>query len=86
MRKCNYMEFSDNDLALIWSKGNVESGYNADRFRKDDYGRWMERGEYGNRQHKWGWEVDHIRRDRHGGSNQLSNLRPLNWESNVNRG
>ena len=32
------------------------------------------------------WEVDHIVPRRHGGTNRLSNLRPLHWENNQAKG
>ena len=45
----------------------------------------MKRNEYGNRDSDHGWEIDHITPLAQGGSNHLSNLRPLNWKSNVAR-
>lgn len=36
-------------------------------------------------EHPWGWEVDHIKPISEGGTNELSNLRPLNISDNRGR-
>ena len=33
-----------------------------------------------------GWEIDHIKPVARGGSDDLSNLQPLYWETNRNKG
>ena len=55
------------------------------RWRQDDYGRWMKFADYGKRDSEYGWEVDHIRSQYLGGSDDLNNLRPLHWKSNLER-
>ena len=39
----------------------------------------------GEAEHPWGWEVDHIKPISEGGTNKLSNLRPLNIPANRGR-
>jgi 5-methylcytosine-specific restriction endonuclease McrA len=78
--------FSAAEVQAVWNKGTAVSGYDASRWRKDACGAWMDRLEYGNTDSKQGWEVDHIRPVSHGGSDDLVNLQPLQWENNRGKG
>jgi hypothetical protein len=66
----------------VWEKGKMISGYDKDKYRKDACDAWMRRDKYGDRQSRLGWEMDHIDSS---GTDDLSNLRPLQWENNLDK-
>jgi hypothetical protein len=76
------MAYTREELIYVFSKGIVDPRYDSTVFRKDRFGRWMELGRYGERDHDFGWEVDHL--DPNGGD-RWANLVPLNWRSNCEK-
>lgn len=71
-------------VAAVWAKGQrVDEANEQKGFRKDQCNAWIQRDSYGNRNSSWGWEVDHITPASQGGTDALSNLRPLHWENNA---
>lgn len=79
------MGFDDKTIAEVWKKGKVAGTNDATVWRMDDCGAWIKRDQYGNRNSQYGWEIDHITSKDHGGTDELSNLRPLQWENNVSK-
>jgi len=75
------MGFSDSKIQQVWEKGTVVSGQDSTKWRKDQCGAWIYRSSYG-KQTEYGWEIDHIKPKSQGGSDEVSNLRPLQWENN----
>ena len=69
----------------VWEKGKLSHGLNPDLWRQDDFGNLIYRYSYGDRQSEFGWEEDHIVLKSHGGSDEVSNLRPLHWWPNARR-
>ena len=75
--------YSDEIIQSVWEKGQAVENYDSSQHRKDQCGAWITRDKHGNRNSKYGWEIDHITPESQGGSDSLYNLRPLQWENNV---
>ncbi|TGL21711.1 HNH endonuclease [Leptospira yanagawae] len=73
------MSWTEDEIQEVWEKGEKVAGTDSNLFRKDACSAWMNRKEYGNRKSVEGWEIDHINPK---GSDELSNLRPLQWQNN----
>ena len=74
------MSFNTQQIEAVWQKGKIIPDFDAGTWRRDVCGTPLKKSEYGNRQSKYGWEIDQINPN---GGDQLSNLQTLQWENNV---
>lgn len=72
-------------IQAVWDKGTKIPGQDGALWRRDAYGKIIKRSEFRNRDSGHGWEIDHVVPVSSGGSDVLSNLRPLYWENHARR-
>lgn len=82
----NGQPFAQTTVRAVWNKGRTIDGYDPNTWRYDMCGKPMNFSDYGRTGSEHGWEVDHIKPVARGGSDDLSNLQPLQWDNNRRKG
>ena len=65
----------------MWEKGERTENADPDIWRKDECGAWIRRDFYAYRESRFGWDVALIVSKSNGGTDDVSNLRPLQWQN-----
>jgi hypothetical protein len=65
----------------VWAKGKIDGGYNGNFYRRDAFGTWMQYSAHGDTLSHFGWEIAYITPLAKGGTDDLSNLQPLQWQN-----
>ena len=78
-------DWSEAEVEAVWQMAKAIRGKNRDLYREDPYGFQIYRHSYG-KESRQGWEIDHIRPVTLGGSDDRSNLQPLVWTMNREKG
>lgn len=82
----NGKPFDQTTLRTVWKQGTVIRGYDPRVWCCDICGKPIKFSEYGNTNSDFGWEVDHKCPIAKGGTDDLDNLQPLQWDMNRKKG
>ena len=73
----------DRDLIdSVWSCAEEVAGNDPELWRKDEFGAWIYRFDYGRRNSEFGWEICDVNT---GGNADLLALRPMQWQNYVDQ-
>ncbi|MGD9365192.1 MAG: HNH endonuclease signature motif containing protein [Desulfobacteraceae bacterium] len=80
-------DWTRKQIDLVWQKAKVVEGFDPDEIRQDECDTWIRYSQYGEMDRNGnGWEIDHIKPVSMNGTDDLSNLQPLQWENNRFKG
>lgn len=77
--------FDKETILKVWNNARPYGHLDPAQYRIDECGALMRFRDRGNRNSNYGWEIDHIVPVSKGGTNELSNLRALQWDNNASR-
>ena len=67
----------------VWEFAEIVTGVDPVLWRKDEFGEWIHRPDYGKRESKFGWEIFDPGIGRH--NQGVYAMRPMQWESYVDQ-
>lgn len=77
--------WTQDQINAVWLKGRLAPAQDPNVVRADACGALIERVLHGQITPR-GWEIDHINPVANGGTDDLANLQPLQWQNNRQKG
>ena len=68
-------------VTRVWQFARIIPGNDSELWRKDEFGAWIHRLDYGNRHSQFGWEIANASLGRHARETGLHALHPLHWQN-----
>lgn len=85
--KCDGGSWSQKEIDAVFAKTTNQKKYNDGDITGDDpCGTRIWKSKHGDTDSDYGWEIDHIKPCSKGGTDTLTNLQPLHWETNREKG
>ena len=81
-----FSEATEEIKRAVWDKGITIPNFDPSVWRQNAYGTAIKYWNHGDTSSEYGWEIDHIKAKANGGSDDLENLQPLQWENNRKKG
>ena len=78
--------FSEETVRAVWKKSNRIPGFSHNEWATDTCGERIRYSYFGKLPSQYAWEIDHIIPVSAGGTDELENLQPLQWETNRKKG
>lgn len=76
--------YSNEKILAVWNKAVEVTGYDSRIWRKDFAGAWIRYDHFGMKD-TYGWQIDHRRPLSEGGTDELTNWLPMQWENNLEK-
>lgn len=73
--------YSKDLIRTVWQKGRASRDHDAEQWRQDECGAWMQRAQYGDARAEFGWKIERVAP---GAADDSDSLRPFHIANEYN--